>query len=223
MWFEELHLNGSGWEWQQTLDRVSFSDWADPNWQPDSLSNTTMEYCAMLSREKDWAWAEQDCFKRQGMVSVCEIQPAYQQCFQNSCYQLISQFTYYDKLSSKCASLGGTVLEINSKEESDFIKGYLDAAPVGRDGLGNLSLTQVWLGATDIGSEGNFRWMSNNSKLNFDNWGMGQPNNGLPYGLEENCVVLESSEGWKWKDVTCDASRLVVCEVEKWNGGSRRR
>ncbi|GFR75816.1 macrophage mannose receptor 1 [Elysia marginata] len=215
VWYEENTLSGgSGWEWEENLDEVIFSDWADPAWQPDSSSYQGQGYCAMMSQENDWAWAAQDCETREGMVAVCERQPAHEECFQDSCYQLFHDYTYQFEFGHKCKSLGGKALEINSEEESDFIQGFLDAAPARKDAFGTFSLTEVWLGASDSDSEGDFRWWSDDSELDFDNWGPGQPNNGAPNGAEENCVVLESSEGWKWKDVSCDDARAVVCEIE---------
>ena len=69
-----------------------------------------------------------------------------------------------------------------------------------------------WLGRTDEGNEGVWRWITGES-FSYSNWNEGEPNNGLG---AEHC--LELYEGPGWNDVrTTELCRGFICEVEPEN------
>ncbi|GFR60316.1 C-type lectin [Elysia marginata] len=175
----------------------------------------------MMSRAQDWAWVQQDCFTSQGMVSVCERLPTHLECFQDSCYQLFYARFYDWQTEDKCnATGGGHVLEINSAEERDFVKGFLNTAPPRRKRLGEFPLTSVWLGATDSAVEGEFRWLSDNSEIDFQDWARGQPANIASNRMSQDCVALDLFQDWRWDDVSCHNTNALVCEIKNVNGSS---
>ncbi|XP_067386173.1 pulmonary surfactant-associated protein D [Emydura macquarii macquarii] len=65
---------------------------------------------------------------------------------------------------------------------------------------------QVFLGITDIQTEGQFKYL-NGQTLVYSNWQTGEPNNAN--GVED-CVEVSSTG--KWNDKSCDEKRLIVCE-----------
>ena len=67
---------------------------------------------------------------------------------------------------------------------------------------------QVWIGATDAASEGNWQW-TGGASFDFDNWRSGEPNNGSG---SEDCAVIEGDRGGTWDDRGCFASGAFLCE-----------
>ena len=68
------------------------------------------------------------------------------------------------------------------------------------------------IGATDVETEGTFRWITTNSALTYTNWRHGEPSRNV---IHEDCVGMFSDNG-KWNDYACDHWQLpAVCELER--------
>ena len=74
----------------------------------------------------------------------------------------------------------------------------------------------IWLGANDLVSEGNFVWDHDNQALTYTDWLNNQPNNGFPTAPEQNCVayihVASNAIARQWHDWQCDHSFRFMCE-----------
>ena len=69
------------------------------------------------------------------------------------------------------------------------------------------SIGEFWLGINDISFEGLFVYTSNNSRIWFNNWDEGEPNNREG---GENCVQVKRN-GF-WNDVSCHGDGMsFVC------------
>ena len=67
----------------------------------------------------------------------------------------------------------------------------------------------IYLGADDMKEEGIFVWVATGEPVTYTNWAPSEPNG----GNGEDCVALESSGGWTWRDMCCTCNyRPVVCE-----------
>ena len=67
----------------------------------------------------------------------------------------------------------------------------------------------MWLGASDIQSEGSWIWNSNGNALSYTNFSQGEPNNS---GGIENCLEMWLDNG-EWNDQPCsDSSPYTFCE-----------
>jgi hypothetical protein len=104
---------------------------------------------------------------------------------------------------AKCEAMNMSVVSIESKAENTYVQG---------------KQSSTWLGGSDEGMEGEWRWVS--TKLLFwnekpvpgvyQNFIEGQPNNKDKDGNPENCVVLSESG---WNDVGCALDGVkVTCE-----------
>ncbi|BFZ21815.1 hypothetical protein BsWGS_24854 [Bradybaena similaris] len=88
--------------------------------------------------------------------------------FGGSRYLFIKDAVTWHEAESLCKSSGGYLVEVNSKEENDWLVGQLKA----RKSL------SVWMGGNDIRNEGVWEWRS--SKIGpFTAWGRGEPNDYL--------------------------------------------
>ncbi|GFR85115.1 mannose receptor, C type 1-like 1 [Elysia marginata] len=197
------------WELRSSGTPAPYYDFATP-----SKRQTSSEYsCAVFDRASDWSWVTQGCDIQQGMRFVCERCPMQRECFQGSCYDLRCLSEAHRYIEDTCGNAGGQVLEINSGEENDFIKGFLRKATLPLSTY--LNPGNVWLGATDQDTEGDLRWMSDNSEVTFTDWADGEPNNfGVNRGRNSDCVVLDSKNDWKWNDEDCLHKSYVMCEME---------
>jgi len=80
---------------------------------------------------------------------------------------------------AEAVSLGGHLASVNNAAENQFL---LDAFCSGAD-----SKRVLWIGLTDNGNEGHFRWTSG-EPLTYTNWFTGEPNNKAIGGGAENFV-----------------------------------
>ncbi|CAG5127907.1 unnamed protein product, partial [Candidula unifasciata] len=68
-----------------------------------------------------------------------------------------------------CQSLGAKLVEIDTKEENDCIVHEIQSIDFGT----------AWIGLTDNGTEGQWRWSTNRAPGSFRNWASGNPDNYL--------------------------------------------
>ena len=84
----------------------------------------------------------------------------------------------------------------------------------------NLPLERFgWIGLKDFsGNDTDFRWISDNSSLTFDNWEASQPDNDA-----EQCVLVglspsEIAATGEWFDFNCGFNNPAVCEADRVSG-----
>ncbi|KAK7498842.1 hypothetical protein BaRGS_00009934, partial [Batillaria attramentaria] len=83
----------------------------------------------------------------------------------------------------------------------------------------------VWIGATDIFSEGTFVWLRTFEEVSgFTDWAAGEPNHA--HGANsEDCVQMTGEHGWEWNDESCKELSYFVCEksgAEVWRASRHR-
>nr|KAG5697081.1 hypothetical protein BaRGS_001997 [Batillaria attramentaria] len=139
------------------------------------------------------------------MVSECRRKcPFGWQRFKKSCYGIGDSRVTWAEAQQICESFGGTLAEINSAEENEFLKNEARS----RNYLG------LWLGGTDMFSEGQFTWAGSKRLMSngrgFTDWGPGQPDD---HGSHEDCIHLWRDIDYRWNDVPCFDWRLnFACE-----------
>lgn len=112
--------------------------------------------------------------------------------YDGHCYIVNGTATTWANAQSICKSSGGNLAIVNNASENYYI----------------YSITQlaVWLGATDVATEGSFVWV-NGTAVTFSAFAAGEPNG----GTAENCVQMTPT-GY-WNDLACNATRAFVCEI----------
>ena len=203
----EQHFNSPWYKLFQD-EEVTYTDWATP-----TGSQNTSPKCAVFSKDVDWAWKEKGCTEEvTSRAFVCERDTTQVECFGGSCYDLFNPRVGIRNARDMCGDIGGYLVEIDTEEERDFVKNFLSRAQVPESMYD--SNKNVWLGASDEDTEGEFYWKNGNTAVKeFSDWAVGEPDNNGPSILDEDCAELDSNNDWKWNDIMClGSSKAVLCE-----------
>ncbi|OWF39554.1 C-type lectin domain family 10 member A-like [Mizuhopecten yessoensis] len=127
----------------------------------------------------------------------------------DSCYFFYMFRQTWDDARTTCERFGGHLVAIETMEEDDFVKGFIDMSKA-KSGLNMDKYT--WLGATDHLSEGVWLWVTG-EKVALQDWRGGHvehaDSNGQP-GVED---CMDYSFG-AWNDNSCAATLPCLCEKE---------
>ena len=113
-----------------------------------------------------------------------------------SCYHFSQSELSWRQARQQCLDMQAYLVEVESKEEDDFIRASIAA----RGGSSH------WLGGSDTLREGIFKWSHSGQAFTYTNWQSGQPNN----VRNQDCV--EAYPDRKWNDIPCARTRLFICE-----------
>lgn len=109
----------------------------------------------------------------------------------NTCY-LYDKETGEDWVSAvnMCRSLGAKLAEPDTREEMEFLRGFVHG----------------WIGASDMDTEGVFKWESSKNRAEHLPWWPRTPDN---YGGNQDCVIIWGS---MINDEDCSKRYRYVCE-----------
>ena len=101
-------------------------------------------------------------------------------------YYSQSVLTWVDANTACGTQSGGTLVTVDSAEINTLVFGL---SPGG---------AQMWMGLTDMSSEGNFVWLDG-TPYSYSNWNTGEPNN----LYNEDCVHFLPQQNGLWNDLDC--------------------
>lgn len=138
--------------------------------------------------------------------------PADARTFNGHSYKFFPEQLSWKEAKARCESMGGRLAMVESPEENAFVAGLVSAA----------GKVDAWIGATDEGSEGQWRWVDGHL-MTWTNWfkDQKQPNNkgGVEhFGLMSNKNLANGKTiGWQWSDQPNESTQHqpgFVCEWE---------
>lgn len=114
---------------------------------------------------------------------------------------------------SICERLDAQLLTIMTREENDFVSGYMADNP--------LITSRVWLGM-DLDKQGQPVGWVDGSSLAFSNWETNGSASGVKTATQQNpCAVMVSADGGIWSRVSCkDSHSRIVCKVPARSGSA---
>ncbi|XP_022295073.2 perlucin-like [Crassostrea virginica] len=119
-----------------------------------------------------------------------------------SCYSFVtSAKEHWVSASYFCSLHEATLVEVNSANESDFLRRQLSSLGVHAD---------FWIGLTDDSLEGKWEWLPSGATPSYTEWAPGQPDN----GHNEDCALMSRSKDYHWNDDQCDNNHHFICERE---------
>lgn len=117
------------------------------------------------------------------------------------CYQVHDEAASWENAQLSCEIAGGHLVTIGSDAEQAIAWDL--AMDVGMP---------VWIGATDAGSEGSWRWSTGEPFAS--RWAsspIAQPDNA---GAGQHCAHLWPEASGLWADAACESMFPAVCEIE---------
>nr|KAG5707861.1 hypothetical protein BaRGS_031592 [Batillaria attramentaria] len=123
--------------------------------------------------------------------------------FDYSCYIVGTDMVSWTEAEEMCRIFDSDLVVIETQSENEFLKRLLSS---------HHSANHVWIGATDIFSEGTFVWLRTFEEVSgFTDWAAGEPNHA--HGANsEDCVQMTGEHGWQWNDESCKELSYFVCE-----------
>ncbi|MCB2228565.1 MAG: C-type lectin domain-containing protein [Desulfarculaceae bacterium] len=156
------------------------------------------------------SWSHNPVSKNQGYAIVwgtCQAapppppQPSPWTAWRGHNYRVITTKMTWNQAQAYAQKLGGHLVTISDQAENQFVSDLARAKGAGQ---------QYWIGFTDQGSEGRWRWV-NNQKITYTNWHSGEPNNA--HG-SENCAEVGYHSKYTWNDTSCGEKNGFVVEAE---------
>jgi hypothetical protein len=119
-------------------------------------------------------------------------------------YQLIDATMTWHQAKQDAESRGGYLATVNSSAEWNNIINQIGSSLQHRD---------AWIGATDEGDEGRWRWVSG-EEWTFARWGSGQPNNANDAQHYAHAVCTDpDSASWFWDDLSDVTRACYILET----------
>ncbi|CAG2206482.1 unnamed protein product [Mytilus edulis] len=128
------------------------------------------------------------------------------ECFNygSSTYKVIEDSVNWEMARDDCYNLGGKLVEMETQEESDFIKATLTVRNE------NITGSKIYyLGGYKLNANEDIRLISTPSQdMTFKDFGLGEPNN----PTSELCLGNINHYNFKWVDLPCDWLNPYICE-----------
>ncbi|XP_065349304.1 macrophage mannose receptor 1-like [Cloeon dipterum] len=194
------------------------------NWgtgQPDEQNERDLE-CLIMNHADNFTWYDIEC-SSQVLRFICEEVTVVQEVtvaddletleiktvydwdfsFENSNYWMSSDIAEWHLAKYSCESRGMELVSIETIEEGAAIEAFLN----------NFKSygPSFWTSGTDLGRSDTFYWDSTGMEFGpYLNWNETQPDNG--HNGDDNCVLVDMTNNWKWDDVPCYWFMRYLCE-----------
>jgi len=191
----DRHKDGD-WTWSDGSP-FNYRNWGkgEPNNQGASKDEDCLElYTSKYSNE----WNDVSCSRK--MKFVCKSSRVVSGCpvgwtvLNSNCYKFFNTMSTWEDAENHCHTEGGHLASVHSKEENDLVSGLYETA--------GFSSTVIFLGATDVVTEGAWKW-SDGSPMDFKNWAPNQPSNDHN---KQHCLEINFGKFGLWNDRKCDSA-----------------
>ncbi|XP_052088216.1 CD209 antigen-like protein C [Mytilus californianus] len=119
--------------------------------------------------------------------------------FGGHCYYIGPGKKTWDDSIVDCQRKGSYLVKVEDASENLWLQTVMNA--------NNIDILRI--GAHDIHHEGTWRWTSDNTAVDYTNWGGGQPDNA---GGSEDCAELWKAASYRWNDRPCTSLLRYICE-----------
>ncbi|CAG2220824.1 unnamed protein product [Mytilus edulis] len=127
-----------------------------------------------------------------------------------SCYLFSNDNKDWIGAQSGCRKLGGSLTDIETNNELNFLN---------REVRSRFSV--YWIGGTNNGTEGKFRWEPSGQPFNVTNWSLGEPNNVgniedcVNYSRQKRTIIYYLQKGTAgWNAANCNSKFNYICEIK---------
>jgi uncharacterized protein (TIGR03067 family) len=128
--------------------------------------------------------------------------------FGNRFYKIVIESVSWREAKERCELLGGRLAIIDTAEKEIFLKQLVVQSGIIFD-----QMDGIWIGATDEGKEGDWKWVDGTS-VTYADWLQNQPNNKA--NAEHYAMLSVSAGGWTDQpNESTQHTTYFVCEWEK--------
>ncbi|CAG2211085.1 Perlucin-like protein [Mytilus edulis] len=129
--------------------------------------------------------------------------------YNNHCYYFSNNKTTWFEAERICRNMGAYLVKVTDAKENSWIKNIIITKSMDFFFLRfecdlisykKESAQNYWMGAQDQLKEGEWRWVSDQSKVQYSGWSNGEPNN---TGGNEDCVLFYLPCSSNWNDGRC--------------------
>ena len=124
-------------------------------------------------------------------------------------YTLLLEAVTYEQAKSKCVLSGGKLAVFANYEEWQNALAVVAAQADSVPRIEAWNQTPVWIGLADQHQEGRFIYEGDLGEGGYRPWSSGEPNS---LETDEDCVVMERNQGWKFVDYACGMKAAILCE-----------
>ncbi|KAL9882736.1 lectin subunit alpha-like isoform 1-T1 [Glossina fuscipes fuscipes] len=104
---------------------------------------------------------------------------------------------------NECASRNMNLIALDSGEKCK------DLANAIKKDCDTGTYPRLWLGGTDLATEGQYVWTSTGKLFNYVNWSPGNPDNDRG---NEHCAYIWEKTNFQWNDGNCTIKMGFICE-----------
>jgi len=126
----------------------------------------------------------------------------------NRFYKLEEKVLSWHEAKEFCELRGGRLAVIDTADKMAFVQQLARSSGITFDAMDG-----IWIGATDEGNEGIWKWVDGSS-ITYAKWGKGQPNN---KGSAEHYAMIWTND-WSWSDQPDKSEQhrtFFICEWDK--------
>lgn len=140
----------------------------------------------VINKKEFWSSILQDA--NPGMTQNTDVETSEYVQYNGHYYSVIDESMPWDEAMKYCASLGGHLVTIQSKEEQNFITGLIKNNP---------KKNTYWIGLT--GEDNHYSWVTG-EPLKYENWASGEPNNPKETVVHMYAKINSVSNVGEWND-----------------------
>ncbi len=194
-----IWLGGNDLENEGTFVWVTGEPLDYTNWAPNEPNDQGGQDHMQMYENGQWDDTDKD-----KLPFVCEWDPGtfevevdFEQtvAYGNHRYAFFAEPQTWEMAAIMCQQRGGYLVAITDAEENNFVHTFVQSQ-------------QIWIGASDITTEGIFCWI-NGETVEYQHWSSGEPNNGSG---NQDCAQMYSNG--LWDDEKKHIAKAYVCE---WN------
>lgn len=201
---EQVWLGATDEETEGTWKWVTGEAWSYTNWssgEPNNHNKGEHYLGRPWTGTKEWF----DAGGGAELGYICEwdsLEAAYPSYFESLGYKFYNGHTFkyfstamtWSNAKTACEALGGHLATAPTADKNTF--------------LTTVTTDIIWLGAIDINTDGNWKWVDG-EEWSYTNWASGEPYNTSEY---EPYLMMNYSETGKWYDERTTGTRAYICE-----------
>lgn len=193
----ESEENEGAWQWVDGT-RASYTHWNEGEPNDDGQNEDCAEW-----KLGNGAWNDAPCWSTRPYICQ-QIDKKPLECDGTRFFGETGELCFstdgddWQSANETCKKSGGRLAILANKANDDAV--FKVVGP-------KLGFLSVWVGYSDIASEGSWRWISG-SRFSFWNWKLGEPND---FKGEEDCAEWFPEDGLM-NDLVCTAKRPYICE-----------